>query len=165
MCWPASAPATSIVRSSSIMKWATRRSRERFDSPNFTRHPCRKKLQNTASDGFGSNFSGAAFCLLHQLVGFLLPETTVFYISRLLSSSKESLDPLFWVTLCWTGTFYTNNSSKWYVPGHPDQRFVQTYLCEWVGAHTGTIVRMHTPTLHTRKTPNGGGVGITGNKW
>ena len=30
-----------------------------------------KTVQNAASDGFGSNFSGAAFCLPHQLVSFL----------------------------------------------------------------------------------------------
>ena len=34
-----------------------------------------KTVQNAASDGFGSKFSGAAFCLLHQLVGFLLGKT------------------------------------------------------------------------------------------
>ena len=28
--------------------------------------------ENTASDGFRSNFRGAAFCLPHQLVGILL---------------------------------------------------------------------------------------------
>ena len=31
----------------------------------------RKTVENATSDGFWSNFSGAAFCLLHQLVGFL----------------------------------------------------------------------------------------------
>ena len=31
----------------------------------------RKTAENDASDGFGSNFSGATFCLSHQLVGFL----------------------------------------------------------------------------------------------
>ena len=36
----------------------------------------RKTAQNAAFDGFGSKFSGAAFCLLHQLVGFLLLFTT-----------------------------------------------------------------------------------------
>ena len=32
----------------------------------------RKTVENAASDGFGSNVSGAAFCLPHQLVRFLL---------------------------------------------------------------------------------------------
>jgi hypothetical protein len=32
----------------------------------------KRSVQNAASDGFGSNFSGAPFCLPHQLVGFLL---------------------------------------------------------------------------------------------
>ena len=32
----------------------------------------RKTVDNAASDGFRSNFSGAAFCLPHQLVGILL---------------------------------------------------------------------------------------------
>ena len=31
-----------------------------------------KPAENAASDDFGSNFSGAAFCLPHQLVGILL---------------------------------------------------------------------------------------------
>ena len=31
----------------------------------------KKTAQNAASNGFGSKFSGAAFCLPHQLVGFL----------------------------------------------------------------------------------------------
>ena len=31
----------------------------------------RKRPTNAASDGFGSNFSGVAFCLPHQLVSFL----------------------------------------------------------------------------------------------
>ena len=30
-----------------------------------------KWLKNTASDGIGSNFSGTAFCMHHQLVGIL----------------------------------------------------------------------------------------------
>ena len=32
----------------------------------------KETAQNAASDGFGSGFSGVAFCLPHQLVGFLL---------------------------------------------------------------------------------------------
>ena len=32
----------------------------------------RKPAENAASDGFGSNFSDAAFCLPHQMVGILL---------------------------------------------------------------------------------------------
>ena len=32
---------------------------------------CSKTAKNAASDGFGSNFSGAAFRLPHQLVGIL----------------------------------------------------------------------------------------------
>ena len=36
----------------------------------------KRSVQNAASDGFGSNFSGAAFCLLHQLVGFLLGKSS-----------------------------------------------------------------------------------------
>ena len=31
----------------------------------------RKKNENAASDGFGSNLSGAVICLLNQLLGFL----------------------------------------------------------------------------------------------
>ena len=31
-----------------------------------------KTAKNAASDGIGSNLSGAAFCLPHQLVGYLL---------------------------------------------------------------------------------------------
>ena len=31
-----------------------------------------KAAENAASDGIGSNFSDAAFCLPHQLVGILL---------------------------------------------------------------------------------------------
>ena len=33
----------------------------------------RKTAENATSDGFGSYFSGAAFCLPYQLVGILLP--------------------------------------------------------------------------------------------
>ena len=32
----------------------------------------RNTAENVASGGFGSNFGGAAFCLIHQLVGILL---------------------------------------------------------------------------------------------
>ena len=64
-----------------------------LESPNFTLHPCwcnleplgyddisyagrhfwklEKTVQNAASNCSGSNFSGATFCLPHQLVGFL----------------------------------------------------------------------------------------------
>ena len=34
-----------------------------------------KTVENAASDWFESNFNGAAFCLSHQLVGFLLKYT------------------------------------------------------------------------------------------
>ena len=47
-------------------------------SPNFTQSSrttspqnFEKTVQNAASDGFGSKFSGATFCLPHQLVGVL----------------------------------------------------------------------------------------------
>ena len=64
-----------------------------YREPNFTLHPCRPSLEprgyvdisyagqhlwkfektvhNVASYCFGSNYSGAAFCLPHQLVAFL----------------------------------------------------------------------------------------------
>ena len=32
----------------------------------------KKTAKNAAADSFGSNFSGVAFCLPHQFVGFLL---------------------------------------------------------------------------------------------
>ena len=37
----------------------------------------RKTAVNAASDGFGSNFSGAAFFLRHQLVGILFHNRTL----------------------------------------------------------------------------------------
>ena len=41
----------------------------------------RKTAENAASDGFGSNLSGTAFCLPHQMVGFLLINLLLhFYI-------------------------------------------------------------------------------------
>ena len=33
----------------------------------------KKTVKNAASDGFGSNLSGSAFCLPHQMAGFLFP--------------------------------------------------------------------------------------------
>ena len=36
-------------------------------------------VENTASDGFVSNFNGAGFCLSHQLVGFLFIFANVFF--------------------------------------------------------------------------------------
>ena len=44
----------------------------------------RKTAENAASDGFGSNFSGAAFCLPHQLVGFLLGKTPFWRFTLLM---------------------------------------------------------------------------------
>ena len=55
----------------------------------------RKTAENAASYGFGSNFSGAAFCLSRQLEDFLLPYVTTcvrrrssaFVVRRRLSQS------------------------------------------------------------------------------
>ena len=50
-------------------------SRTRYDVTSYFRFALikiRKTAENAACDGFGSKFSGAAFCLPHQLVGFLL---------------------------------------------------------------------------------------------
>ena len=41
-----------------------------------------KTAQNAPSDGVGSNFSGAAFCLPHQLVGFLLTDIWIGHVMR-----------------------------------------------------------------------------------
>ena len=87
----------SFVRSLSITKWAARISREQFDleSPNSTRTfmqtnsmtildmtspvnsgwnlaKLEKSAENAASDGFGSNFSGAAAFCMAQSIGELL---------------------------------------------------------------------------------------------
>ena len=44
-----------------------------YDITNYFRPEAtaKKTVENAASDGFGSTFSGAAFCLPHQLVGIL----------------------------------------------------------------------------------------------
>ena len=48
----------------------------------------RQTAENAASDGFGSNFSGAAFCLPHQLVGILFSN---FDRNLLMTSYSELL--------------------------------------------------------------------------
>ena len=48
----------------------------------------KKADENAASYGFGSNFSGAAFCLPHQLVGILLS-----YLAGSKSVSAHPFDP------------------------------------------------------------------------
>ena len=40
--------------------------------PLFNPDPLRKTAENAASDGFGSNFSGTAFCLPHQFLNISL---------------------------------------------------------------------------------------------
>ena len=42
-----------------------------YDVTSYFHQSSQKTAANAACDGFGSNFSGAAFCLPHQLVGFL----------------------------------------------------------------------------------------------
>ena len=39
----------------------------------------KKTAENAASDGLGSNFSGVAYCLSHELVGVLLIFLTRFH--------------------------------------------------------------------------------------
>ena len=49
----------------------------------------RKTIENAASSGFVSNFSGTAFCLPHQLVGFLFCVCATISVSRAGHKVKE----------------------------------------------------------------------------
>ena len=51
----------------------------------------RKGAENDTSDGFGSNFSGAAFCLPHQMVGILLSDLAG---SKRVSTRTSSRQPV-----------------------------------------------------------------------
>ena len=42
----------------------------------------KKTAENSASNGFGSNFNGAAFCLPHHSVGFLFVDNGLKYNGR-----------------------------------------------------------------------------------
>ena len=55
----------------------------------------KKTAQNAAFDGFGSNFSLAAFCLTHQSVGFLfvLPFRRLFEVHYLVNVSVKLETP------------------------------------------------------------------------
>ena len=53
-----------------------------------------------ASDGFGSNFCGAAFCLRHQLVGFLLlPEVRKTKYYRFMICLSSAADSISWLPI------------------------------------------------------------------
>ena len=78
-------------------------------SPTFGRHFSRfeKTVENAASYGFVSNFSGATFCLTRRLVGFLFffPQVNTFQ-GLLLTDGVQSYamyhyeEPLTWTTGC-----------------------------------------------------------------
>ena len=52
----------------------------------------RKPADNAASDGFGSNFNGTAFCLApNQLVGFLFSTDTITLLSVLRTAKFSQL--------------------------------------------------------------------------
>ena len=48
-----------------------------------------KTAEIATADGFGSNFSGASFCLSHQLVGFLLFFRGMLYENISMCSEKR----------------------------------------------------------------------------
>ena len=60
--------------------------------------------ENTAASGYGSNFSGTAFCLPHQWVGFLL--IILLWLCQLQPAFNgeiptTSLTSFIWPTRCW----------------------------------------------------------------
>ena len=62
-----------------------------------------KTAENAASDGFWSNLGGAAFCLPHQLVGFLFVYLLIFQLVILLTGMATLLKLLnrFLVYISW----------------------------------------------------------------
>ena len=82
---------------------------------------------NVAFDGFGSNVSGATFCLPHQLVGLLLTYLIAFVHSEWKPSVEERSDrSLRHVGL--SRAIYLDTFVVWLRPILPQRRRWQRYL-------------------------------------